>query len=313
VTVDPRPEDVAPIDHVAYDLPDGDKLSILQELLDHRGDGQIIVFGRTKHGVKKLARVLERDGYPVAALQGNLSQNARDRVMEDFRSGQVQILLATNVAARGLDITSVDLVINVDLPESPELLTHRVGRTGRMGRKGQAITLLGPDDGAKWRQLERGLNRRIPRATWPGAKAAIDANAGTVAVAPARPMHAAPARQSAPVPAAAARRTPPVPVRDALRDYTPSAAKVQEYFSRSLAETVGANGKRNGTTSTSRRVSGTPRASGPVVSNRSRHEITCSGCGQQAEVPFEPDLTRPVYCSNCFSSRRSNRRGNARS
>ena len=173
VKVDPRPEDVAPIEHVAYDLPDGDKMAALTDLLDQRTEGQIIVFGRTKHGVKKLAKKLEQRGYPVAALQGNLSQNARDRVMQEFRSGKVQILLATNVAARGLDISTVDQVINFDLPESPELLTHRVGRTGRMGRAGQAITLLGPEDGSKWRQLERGLGRRVPRARWAGARAAL--------------------------------------------------------------------------------------------------------------------------------------------
>ncbi|MEA2585731.1 MAG: ATP-dependent helicase DeaD, partial [Thermomicrobiales bacterium] len=155
VAVDPNPEDAAPIDHVAYDVPNGDKLAVLKDLLDHRGEGSIIVFGRTKHGVKKLAKQLQFAGYPVEALQGNLSQNARDAVMDDFRAGRVRVLLATNVAARGLDITSVDQVINFELPESPELLTHRVGRTGRMGRKGQALTLLGPDDGAKWRQLER--------------------------------------------------------------------------------------------------------------------------------------------------------------
>ncbi len=173
VAVDPNPEDIPAIEHVAYEVRDGDKLGALRDLLDHRGEGAMIVFGRTKHGVKKLARQLEAAGYPVAALQGNLSQNARDKVMEDFRSGAVQILLATNVAARGLDVSNVEQVINFELPESSELLTHRVGRTGRMGRKGQALTLLGPEDGAKWRQLERGLSRRIPRLPWPGAEAAI--------------------------------------------------------------------------------------------------------------------------------------------
>ncbi|MBA2277185.1 MAG: DEAD/DEAH box helicase, partial [Chloroflexia bacterium] len=171
--IDPNPEDAAPIEHVAYDVPGGDKLAALKDLLDHRGEGSIIVFGRTKHGVKKLARQLESAGYPVAALQGNLSQNARDRVMADFRAGQVPILLATNVAARGLDVTHISQVINMELPESSSLMTHRIGRTGRMGRQGQAITLLGGEDGSKWRQLERGSGQRIPRAPWRGAQAAI--------------------------------------------------------------------------------------------------------------------------------------------
>ncbi len=173
VVIDRRPEDAPAIEHVAYNLPTDDKITPLRELLDLRGEGSIIVFGRTKHGVKKLARNLERDGYPVGALQGNLSQNARDRVMQQFRDGDVQILVATNVAARGLDITSVDQVINLELPESPELMTHRVGRTGRMGRQGRAITLLSPTDMAKWRILDRSLGGRIPRTAWRGAEAAL--------------------------------------------------------------------------------------------------------------------------------------------
>lgn len=166
VRIDTRPEDVPAIEHTVYDVPAGAKLDVLKSLLDARGDGSTIVFGRTKHGVKKLGKQLELLGYPVAALQGNLSQNARDRVMEDFRRGTTRILLATNVAARGIDVESVEQVINFDLPESAELLTHRVGRTGRMGRRGRAITLLAPEDGAKWRQLERSMVRKLPRQSW---------------------------------------------------------------------------------------------------------------------------------------------------
>ncbi len=158
------------IDHIAYDVPAGGKMDALKDLLDGRGDGQVIVFGRTKHGIKKLAKQLAASGYPVAALQGNMSQNARDSVMEDFRAGKVPVLLATNVAARGIDVTAVDYVINFELPESSELLSHRIGRTGRMGRSGQAITLLGDEDTGKWRQLERGLGKRIQREAWTGAR-----------------------------------------------------------------------------------------------------------------------------------------------
>ena len=180
VTVVPEPGEVAQIEHLAFEIGASDKMQVLQDLLDHRGDGSVIVFGRTKHGVNKLARRLQADGYPVAALQGNLSQNARDRVMDDFRNGQVPVLVATNVAARGLDVTHVAQVINIELPESPELLTHRVGRTGRMGRQGQAITLLGPEDMPKWRRLERGFTRPIRRAPWRGAKALLATATATV-------------------------------------------------------------------------------------------------------------------------------------
>jgi ATP-dependent RNA helicase DeaD len=154
------------IEHVVYDIAAESKLDALRQLLDHRGQEAVIVFGRTKHGVKKLAQRLETLGYPAAALQGNLSQNARERVMSGFRSGAVPILLATNVAARGLDVPEVGQVINYELPESAEWLTHRVGRTGRMGRAGRAITLLAPEEAAKWRQFEKVLGRRHERQPW---------------------------------------------------------------------------------------------------------------------------------------------------
>jgi CxxC-x17-CxxC domain-containing protein len=178
VMIAPEPGELTQIEHFAFDLGNADKMAVLEDLLNHRGDGSVIVFGRTKHGVNKLARRLQASGYPVAALQGNLSQNARDRVMEDFRNGQVPILVATNVAARGLDVSHVAQVINIELPESPELLTHRIGRTGRMGRQGQAITLLGPEDHVKWRRLERGFTRPITRSPWRGARALLAGSNG---------------------------------------------------------------------------------------------------------------------------------------
>lgn len=215
VSVDPGPENIAPVPHTAYDVPNDDKMAVLKQLLDQQGEGSIIVFGRTKHGVKKLARQLQTAGYPVAALQGNLSQNARDEVMDNFRNGRVRILLATNVAARGLDITHVEQVINMELPESPQLLTHRVGRTGRMGREGQAITLLSRDDNAKWRQLERGLGRKITRKPWPGAVAALadDGEALEGEVVRHEPPYRPAAAEHAPVAHGEGRRRPPRPQR----------------------------------------------------------------------------------------------------
>ncbi len=174
VTVRVDPTETPPeIEHVVYEVDPSARLAALQTLLDRRGNGPIIVFGRTKHGVKKLARQLAALGFPVGALQGNLSQNARERVMAEFRSGKLPILLATNVAARGLDVDGVEQVINFELPESAELFTHRAGRTGRMGRQGETITFITPDDAAKWRQIERALGRSLPRRRW----AADDASA----------------------------------------------------------------------------------------------------------------------------------------
>ena len=102
----------------------------------------------------------------MGALQGNLSQNARERVMIDFRTGATPILVATNVAARGLDFDGIGQVINFDLPDSELLFTHRVGRTGRMGRAGEAITFITAEEETKWREIERGLGRRFIRKPW---------------------------------------------------------------------------------------------------------------------------------------------------
>ena len=159
-------EDVEPdIDHVVYEIWREDKFAVLCRLLDQPTKGSTLVFGRTKHGVRKLGLKLERLGYTVGVLQGNLSQQQRDRVLRDFRAGKTPILLATNVAARGLDVLHIERVINFELPETHDLFTHRVGRTGRMGRSGRAITLLGPGDLPKWHEIERGLGRKLPRMT----------------------------------------------------------------------------------------------------------------------------------------------------
>jgi len=159
------------VEHLIYSIQRHDKLGALRTLLDDRKDAPVIVFGRTKHGVKKLAKQLVALGYPVGALQGNLSQRARERMMADFRSGTTPVLVATNVAARGLDIDGIGQVINFDLPDSEKLFTHRVGRTGRMGRTGEAVTFVTPDEEKKWREIVRGLGRRFVRRPWKADRA----------------------------------------------------------------------------------------------------------------------------------------------
>lgn len=135
-------------------VPEAERLATLDRLL-HGHEGSIIVFGRTKHGVKKLAMRLSAMGHKAGELQGNLSQNRRDATMDAFRRGSIRVLVATNVAARGLDVSSVGLVVNYELPETAQWLTHRVGRTARQGATGRALTILTPEDDAAWRKLRR--------------------------------------------------------------------------------------------------------------------------------------------------------------
>ena len=158
------------VEHLVYTLQKGDKLEALRTLLDRRDDMPVIIFGRTKRGVKQLARKLDLLDYPVGALQGNLSQNARERVMADFRSGTVSILVATNVAARGLDIEGVGQIINYDMPDTELLFTHRTGRTGRMGRTGEAVTFVTSEDERKWREIEQSLGHRFTKKPWSEAR-----------------------------------------------------------------------------------------------------------------------------------------------
>src|SRR5205085_5380525 len=131
----------------------GSKLRILSGIL--RQHDAAIVFGRTKHGVRKLNLDLQRMGHRSVELQGNMAQSARDHVMNTFRAERADVLVATNVAARGLDVSHVSLVINYDLPDSAEAMTHRVGRTARNGSAGRAVTFLTYEDHEKWAKLRR--------------------------------------------------------------------------------------------------------------------------------------------------------------
>lgn len=172
------------IDHVVMEVYREDKFQVLVRLLREPTDGTTLIFGRTKHGVRNLGRRLEQMGFRVAVLQGNLTQQQRDRALKRFREGHVPILVATNVAARGLDILHIGRVINYEVPETHELFTHRVGRTGRMGRSGQAITLVAAADLAKWQAIEKGLGVRLPRVSADGTAAPAARAVPTVAARP---------------------------------------------------------------------------------------------------------------------------------
>ena len=141
------------LEHGLVHTNSGLKLRLLSDILHQHPPA--IVFGRTKHGVQKLNRQLLKLGHKSVELQGNMAQPARAAVMESFRNQRADILVATNVAARGLDLSHVGLVINYELPETAEALTHRVGRTARNGKTGRALTFITAEDYEKWAKLRR--------------------------------------------------------------------------------------------------------------------------------------------------------------
>jgi ATP-dependent RNA helicase RhlE len=123
---------------------------------------QVIVFARTKHGADLVARNLERDGFQAAVIHGNKSQNARQRALSGFRDGSVRVLVATDIAARGIDVPGISHVVNYDLPDEAESYVHRIGRTGRNGADGIAVTLCAPEENDKLREVERIIRMRLP-------------------------------------------------------------------------------------------------------------------------------------------------------
>lgn len=161
VVITPASGAQSTIEQIAYQVPQAQKMAALCTLLQSAAGESTLIFGRTKFGVEKLGQQLSKLGFTVGTLHGNKSQRAREDVLAAFRRGQVQTLLATNVAARGLDIQGIYQVINYELPESSELFTHRIGRTGRMGHQGKAITLLVPADVYKWRRMARSLGQDV--------------------------------------------------------------------------------------------------------------------------------------------------------
>ena len=124
----------------------------------------VLIFARTKHGADRVTRDLERDGFVASVIHGNKSQNARQNALNGFRDGKVRILVATDIAARGIDVPGISHVVNFDLPDEAESYVHRIGRTGRNGADGTAITLVDPSENAKLRSVEKIIRMRLPIA-----------------------------------------------------------------------------------------------------------------------------------------------------
>ena len=151
------------VSHSLYPVPDKKKRDLLVALLQQTPTGRVLVFTRTKHRARTLALELAKHSFRVAALQGNMSQNARQQAMDGFRAGKFDIMVATDIAAHGIDVPEVSHVINFDFPNTADTYLHRIGRTGRAEQTGEAFTLAGADDANMVREVERELGVKIER------------------------------------------------------------------------------------------------------------------------------------------------------
>jgi len=161
VEVAPRNKPVELISQVAHPVDSGRKRELLSHLVKTNNWQQVLVFTRTKHGANRLAQQLERDGINADAIHGNKSQGARTRALKRFKSNELQVLVATDIAARGIDIEELPHVVNYDLPHVAEDYVHRIGRTGRAGASGEAVALVSGEDRSLFAAIERLINRRI--------------------------------------------------------------------------------------------------------------------------------------------------------
>ncbi len=167
ITVEAEQMTVPQTRQTYYEVGGRDKFEVLVRILDYERPTSAIIFCRTKLEVDRLGERLIARAYPAETLHGDLNQGQRDRVMGRFRTGQVELLIATDVAARGLDIEHVSHVINYDIPLDPEIYVHRIGRTGRMGREGAAITLVTPRERRLWQVIQRVTGAPVQRMRIP--------------------------------------------------------------------------------------------------------------------------------------------------
>jgi ATP-dependent RNA helicase RhlE len=162
IEVTPPNTTVERIEQRVYRLSASHKRSLLSHLITQGAWEQVLVFTRTKHGANRLAEYLEKHGLSAVAIHGNKSQNARTKALADFKAGAVRIMVATDIAARGLDIDQLPHVVNFELPNVDEDYVHRIGRTGRAGRTGEAISLVAPDEEKLLKSIERMTKQKIP-------------------------------------------------------------------------------------------------------------------------------------------------------
>ncbi len=197
VEIEPHKTSAETVEHIVHAVPGTRKRELLSWLVGNQNWQQVLVFTRTKHGADRLAKQLQQDGLDSDAIHGNKTQGARTKALSNFKQGKVRILVATDIAARGLDIEELPHVVNFELPNVPEDYVHRIGRTGRAGRGGQAISLVAPTEANQLRAIERLLKQSIPR---------VDVDGYTIQLAMDKPNYRPPVRSFSPRRGSSARR-----------------------------------------------------------------------------------------------------------
>ena len=166
--VTPENRTAATVEHVLHPCDMARKADLLCHLISSNDWQQVLVFSRTKHGANRMADRLSQEGMAAAAIHGNKSQGARTRALEGFKSGELRVLVATDIAARGIDIHQLPHVVNLDLPNQAEDYVHRIGRTGRAGHNGHAVSLVAAEEHELLRAIERLTGKSLPREEVPG-------------------------------------------------------------------------------------------------------------------------------------------------
>ncbi len=173
VEIGRRAQPAAGIEHVIVAVDKLQKRGVLAKILQAKPTGQTLIFTRTKYGADKLATFLRREGIAAHAIHGDKAQSHRTRTLDAFRSGQAEVLVATDLAARGIDVDGIRMVVNFDVPTDPEVYVHRVGRTARAGAQGLALTLLSPDEWLLMGDIEKLVGQTFPREVIPGFEPSV--------------------------------------------------------------------------------------------------------------------------------------------
>ncbi|HYK83287.1 MAG TPA: DEAD/DEAH box helicase [Gemmatimonadales bacterium] len=173
VEIGRRAQPAEGIEHVIVAVDKLRKRDVLAKILQAKPAGQTLIFTRTKYGADKLATYLRREGIPAHAIHGDKAQSHRTRTLDAFRSGAADVLVATDLAARGIDVDGIRMVVNFDVPTDPEVYVHRVGRTARAGARGLALTLLSPDEWLLMGDIEKLVGQTFPREVIPGFEPSV--------------------------------------------------------------------------------------------------------------------------------------------